>query len=301
MRVAAVDLGTNSFLCLIADTIENGINVVSDVCRVVRLGENVNKTKMFSPSALMRAKNALTEFKEEIDKYSPDKIIATATSAARDVKNSSDLKKICDDLNLPLHIISGDKEAELSFLGAMSSMGNWENQAMAVVDVGGGSTEIIHHEPGKKLYGKSYDVGCVRLTEMFIDSEVITESQIDAIENYARTKMQKGGQFNPKMIIAVAGTPVTLACISKGTVFSEQMVEGTVLKLDKIRELKYRLAKIPLPERSKIPGLDPLRADVIVAGACLLDVALTLFNRQELVVSTRGLRFGVALKAREFV
>jgi exopolyphosphatase/guanosine-5'-triphosphate,3'-diphosphate pyrophosphatase len=299
-RIAAIDMGTNSFLCLIAEVENQKIEIIEDHCKVVRLGEKVHQNRVFLPEALNRAKTCLTEFKKLIDKNKVDKIIATATSAARDVKNGNELKKICDELGFPLHIIEGEKEAELSFLGAVSNVKDFESKKILVVDVGGGSTEYIFYEPGKTLKATSFDVGCVRLTEMFLEADPIDEKELFDLRNHAEKIIAAYGKVQPEIMIAVAGTPTTLACVEQKINFDESKVDGYTLTEESLVNLLECLGQTPLEERKSVIGLEPLRADVIIAGIILLQLSLKLANKSEMTVSTRGLRFGVALKHEEF-
>ncbi len=297
MKIAAIDIGTNTFLCLIADT---SLKVTEDHAKVVRLGEGVNQNGYFLPEALSRAKDCLTEFKSYIDRNKVDKIIATATSAARDASNSKDLIKICEDLKIPLHIIDGQREAELSYAGALSALPDSKKGNILVVDVGGGSTELITKVKNESLKAISYNVGSVRLTEMFLKSDPIDGSELAKLEAYAWDKISGYGHVMPELIIAVAGTPTTLACIEQETDFDEEKVEGHILTMESIETMIKRLSSMPLEKRKAVKGLDPLRADVIVAGSVLLKLALRLAQATEMTVSTRGLRYGVILHYGDF-
>jgi exopolyphosphatase/guanosine-5'-triphosphate,3'-diphosphate pyrophosphatase len=303
MKIAAIDLGTNSFLCLVADISgqypSSSLKVIEDVSRVVRLGEKVHQNRFFLPEALARAKTALTEFSQIISKHGVDMVVATATSAARDVDNGEELMKMGRNLGIPIFIIGGPKEAELSFEGAVSAIKNHRDKKILVVDVGGGSTELIFREPAHQLKAESYDVGCVRLTEMFFENEIVSEQDYWKLKDYGAKVLSKFGSVEPDVIVAVAGTPTTLACVEQAIAFDEDKVEGHILTLQSISELSSKLRKMTLNDRKKLPGLEPLRADVIVAGCALLECALEVANSSELRVSTRGLRYGVALRNGE--
>lgn len=299
-RIAAIDMGTNSFLCLIADVSGSTLTVIEDHAKVVRLGEKVNQNKAFLPQALARAQDCLKNFKNIIDKNNVDKIVATATSAARDAKNGGELKKICDDLGIPMHIIGGSREAELSFIGAVSNVENYKTKKILVVDVGGGSTEYIYSEPNKKIMATSFNVGCVRLTEMFLEKDPIDEKELYDLRAHAEKTIAAYGKVNPDLIIAVAGTPTTLACVEQKIDFDESKVDGYFLTKEKLFDLLQRLSSLSLEKRKSLPGLEPLRADVIIAGIVMLQLSLDLGNKNEMQVSTRGLRYGVALKHEEF-
>src|SRR5476649_69226 len=168
MRIASVDLGTNSFLCLICE-VQSGrpLEIIEDICRVVRLGEMVNQNHYFLPAALSRAAIALEEFSQLIKKHSVEKVVATATSAARDASNGAELLNLGQKFGIPISIIGGEREAHLSFEGALSGLSETVNKNILVVDVGGGYTELIFKPlRDKEIRANSFEVGCVRLTEM---------------------------------------------------------------------------------------------------------------------------------------
>jgi exopolyphosphatase/guanosine-5'-triphosphate,3'-diphosphate pyrophosphatase len=300
MRVGAIDLGTNSFLCLIADVENKKIKVIEDHCRVVRVGEGISKTKRFSSEALGRASKCLKEFRSHLDRLGVKKVLATATSAARDAENGQELLAIGNQFKIPISIISGSEEAFLSFEGAITGIEAKSFGNLLVVDVGGGSTELIVKEPQKPLIAKSFDVGCVRLTERFLIKDPIDDVELMNLLNHAKKTFAPFESVHPQAVIAVAGTPTTLAAIDQEIDFDDSMIDGYVLSYQKIEQLMKRLAKMSLVERKKVKGLDPMRADVIVAGAALLLAALEKFKMRELIVSSRGLRYGVALHHETF-
>jgi exopolyphosphatase / guanosine-5'-triphosphate,3'-diphosphate pyrophosphatase len=302
-KVAAIDLGTNTFLCLIAEVgaaANKTLKVIDDASKVVRLGEKVHQNRAFLPQALERAAACLDQFQKMIQIHKVDKVIATATSAARDATNGQELIKLGRDRGIPIHIIEGKKEAELSFDGAVSAIESAANKKILVIDVGGGSTELIFREPGKDIKATSFDVGCVRLTEMFLKNDPVSANEYQALQSYAAKVMNQYGHVSPDLVVAVAGTPTTLACVAQKIDFDEYKVEGYTLTRQKISDLARDLGALPLSERKKVKGLEPLRADVIVTGCALLERGLDLAGRDEMRVSTRGLRYGIALHHEDF-
>ena len=271
---------------------------------MVRLGEKVHTNRFFLPEALKRAEVALDEFQKVIREYPVDKVIATATSAARDATNGEALMKLGRDRGIPIYVIEGSREAELSFEGAISGISNAAQKKILVIDVGGGSTEFIFREPGQKPKARSFDVGCVRLTEMFLKKDPVEGKELIELSVFAGKTFSAYGQVDPELIVAVAGTPTTLACVAQSLDFDESKVEGYVLTREEILGLMKKLGSMPLEERKKVKGLEPLRADVIVAGGALLaaglDVAQKNKIQNQMRVSTRGLRYGVALFHEEF-
>ncbi len=294
MKIAALDLGSNTFLCLICEVKNNQISkVYSDQVEVVRLGQDLQKTKKIHPDALSRAKKCLEKFSEIIQKEKPDRILAMATSAARDAENKQELFKICQDLNIPLEIIAGEKEAEITYQGAISKTPSEKNRL--VIDIGGGSTEFIFGSGSKLIQGQSLNIGCVRLTEKFISAQPTTENEVTELKKFISNEISKINSSGLKIdeVLAVAGTPTTLAAVEIGK-FQVDIIDGYIFKLDRLE--KWLSELIPLSIAEKIlKGFPEGRADVILVGLIILIEALKYFNKDRLVVSTRGVRYGVAL------
>lgn len=304
MRVAALDFGSNTFLLLIADLKKTASgwaleNTVCDEVTLTRLSEGVDKTKTLSAQALMRAEDCFKNYSELIKKYNPDKVIAVTTSATRDAVNKQDFFNLCDKYNIPIHLASGDLEAELTFLGATFDRPTKEN--CAVIDIGGGSTEFIYN--ANEFFAKSLDVGSVRLTEKFSHKDKISNEQIKETQDYVFNQLKDyygENKFNINELIAVAGTPTTLSCIHQGVEFSQEKVHGSKLNKAQIVKLRDQLSVMTLEERIQVKGLEPKRADVIVAGCCIMLAHLEFFNVSEIFISTYGVRYGVALGWEKF-
>lgn len=300
MKVAALDLGTNSFLCLIVEGDKTGIKkVLSDQVRIVRLGQGVDKSGLFKPEALVRARECLTDFKKEINKIGVDSTLAMATSAARDVKNAEELFQIGSDLQIPIEIIPGSAEARITFAGATEGELSGDRNVV-VVDVGGGSTEFILGNSKKIHFAKSLDIGAVRLTERFITTNPILKHERDLTEAHVDAQLDTiVANLNSQpfdKIIAVAGTPSTLAAAMLGG-FDAQKVHGYLLSQDVLRKWCDLFVQTSVEERIKKYQLEPGRADVIFTGATILHRFLLKTNRPEMMVSTKGVRYGVALEA----
>lgn len=325
-RIAALDLGTNTFLCLIADVEklpDNSVvirQVIRDEVRIVRLGQGVDATKALSPEALLRADACFKEFSRFIKEADVEKVVAVATSATRDASNGQELVRIAAGYGIPIQVISGEREAELTFLGAIEP--HWRGLT-AVIDVGGGSTEVIIGDQNGILIRFSADVGSVRLTEKFITKHPIPPIEFEKLEYWVRRKLfdglrfsleqfnarvghSKSGLFQPEAplnvdelrlrienFVAVAGTPTTLAAVVLGEPFKAESVHGFRLPLPELTRLITDLAAKSIEQRQAMGGMEPKRADVIVAGAVCLKEAAQLLGSKELEVSIRGLRYGV--------
>ena len=299
MRVAALDLGSNTSLLMIAE-VEQGaiVRELHDETTVTRLGQGVHSARRFHPEALIRMRDCLERYQKIIVEHKCDKVIAVATSAARDVANGEELLKAGRALGIPIHIIS-EREAELTFRGAICDRERAEGTV--VVDVGGGSTEIIY-KAGNIIRGTSVDVGSVRLSEMFVKSDPISTVELSQLRAYASEAFAAANIASIPIgeIVAVAGTPTTLAGLVQKIDFDATKIHGFQISLEQIESWTNELATLSLAARSALKGMQPKRADVIVAGATILGAAVRILKQTRVTVSTRGVRYGVALAWQEF-
>lgn len=299
MKVAALDLGTNSFLCLLAEGDSSGIKTVhKDMSKIVRLGQDLSKTGRLHPDAIRRAKDCLSEFSKEIEQFQPDKIVAVATSAARDAKNADELFKIGEALKIPIKIISGPTEALTTFTGALSGL-KQNTERVLLIDIGGGSTEFILGSDKDVLRFQSIDIGCVRLTDMFINSYPITMDSQNKIKEVIRDKLDLLLQDLKKQqidkIVAVAGTPTTLAAAELGGWFPEK-IDGYFFTKKSIQDWQEKLGNSDLNTIINQYHVEKGRADIIYVGVVILFELLNSLEKNGFFVSTRGVRYGVALQ-----
>lgn len=297
MRVAAIDVGTNTCLLLIADVTKDGKieKVIHDEAHVVRLGQGVAKSKKFHPEALQRAEDSFREFARTINSSKVDRTMACATSAARDVSNAQALIDLGTKYKIPVEIISGEEEAELTFRGTIDDV---LTEPVAIIDVGGGSTEFILGDATGILVRTSIDIGSVRLTETFVTEHPIPPEQMEKLHAYITEQLkglkEKINAPDGTRVIAVAGTPTTLAAMDQGFAFDSKRVQGHTLTNERLKFWLDRLADMGVQERRAIAGMDSKRADVIVAGAMILLMSSEAFGSPKLDVSTKGLRYGIA-------
>lgn len=298
MKVAALDLGTNTFLCLIVDGNKNGITKVhKDLMQVVRLGQGVGETGAFHPDALVRARQCLTEFKKEIDAQKVDKILAMATSAARDAKNGEELFKIGKDLGIPIEIIPGEDEARITYQGATAG-GTDNTKVSLVLDVGGGSTEYIVGQGEKILFGESLNIGAVRLTEKHVKTQPVPEAEKQAVKEHIHKELSR---ILPEIkknkvdqIVAVAGTPTAIVAIEVGG-FDEKKVDGHFLSRERLQYWVNEFGNTTVDAKKEKYQLGG-RADIIFVGASILLATVEALNLPGMIVSTKGVRYGVALE-----
>ncbi len=302
MKVASLDFGSNTFLCLIAETDGKSFQkIYRDESRVVRLSEGVAITGYISDSALQRAETAIIEFRKIIDeenkKNKIDKILGVTTAVARQSSNSEAFYDLLKKYNLPIQLLSGSEEADITFQGAISGMTNKNN--LLVIDIGGGSTEVIFGNNNIKLHAHSFDFGVVRLKDKFNVNNPISPELIVKLKDYISTQTKVFMEFiNSKHIIenivAVAGTPTSLAAIELGG-YDPAKVDGYVFNLEKLETWFTTLSQLSPEQITKTYGVESGRADVLAIGVLILIEILKLANAEKLKVSIRGVRYGVAL------
>lgn len=298
MKIAALDLGTNTFLCLIAEGDKNGITKVhKDLMQVVRLGQGVGMTGEFHPDALTRARACLIEFKKEIDAYKVDKILAMATSAARDAKNGDELFKIGKDLGIPIEIIPGEDEARITYQGATVGLSQNDKTSL-VIDVGGGSTEFIVGQRNEILFAESLDIGAVRLTEKHIQSQPVDPAEVQVLRTSIQQELKKVlssiEKNRPERIVAVAGTPTSIVAVEVGG-YDEKKVDGYFLTKERLAYWVQEFGQTTVQEKKDKYQLGG-RADIIYVGASILLAALENLGMTGMYVSTKGVRYGVAIE-----
>lgn len=302
MLRAGIDIGTNTILLLIAE-VEGGRvkRVLEDHVRVVRLGQAVDKNRVFHPEAMERARACFRDYANALKKYPGIDVRAVATSGSRDAKNSAEFfEEIRRECGIEIRVISGEEEARMSFVGALSGETR-PPESLAVIDIGGGSTEIVGLKPGSQdLFRFSFDMGCVRLNERFLPSDPPEASQIQKLRAFVKEELskQKGilEGLRGKELVGVAGTATYLASSALGLAkFDVESVHGAELTLEGVVGLGERFARMSAAERLGIGGMDKGRADVIAAGALILEETMKAAGFGKLTASVRGLRYGAVL------
>jgi len=283
--VAAVDIGTNSTRLLIAD----GTREVARESIVTRLGEGVDRSGRLGEDAQERVLAVLAGFREQIGDA---RGAAVMTSAVRDAANGAEFaRRVEDVLGFAARTLSGDEEAQLTFAGATSLRSGTER--VLVIDVGGGSTELVLGRAGKVSWHTSLQVGVVRHSERHLHSDPPTPAELDALRDDIRFGMPTAGV---DVAIAVAGTPTQCAAIDLGlAAYDPARIEGHVLTAQTLAEQLDRLAALPLAERRNVRGLDAARAPVIVAGIAILLEVVRCFGLAGVEASERDILWGLAL------
>ena len=302
-RVAVVDIGTNSTRLLLAEVGENGLDELQRESIVTRLGAGVDATGALGDEPRARVFAALDRYAEAIERHRADVRTAVMTSAVRDASNGPVFAAaVRDRYGLEGRTLSGDDEARLTFLGATAARGDDPN-ALLVIDIGGGSTELVVGASGAVEFHVSTQVGVVRHTERHVHSDPPAADELAALAADARgvieAQVPAEVRSRPAGAVAVAGTATSCASIDLALdPYDPARVEGHTLSAARIEQLRDRLAALPLEERRGVTGLDPNRAPTIVAGTVVLLEALGAFALDAVEVSERDILWGVALDSR---
>ena len=291
MRVAAIDLGTNTTRLLVADVADGRVGEVSRRTTITRLGEGVDTRHKLLPLPIARVRNCLSDYRRELESLDAERALLVATSAVRDADNGEAfLGEIEWSYGFTTRLLTGEEEAELTVRGVGEA-----GKSALVVDIGGGSTELIGGG-----YGISTELGSVRLTERFLPSDPPTEDELDALGTAARSALaaEVPETLTARRGIGVAGTITSLAALDLGLVeYDRKRVHGHRLGDAAVRAQLERLAALPLAERRRVPGLEPERAPVIVAGAVILREVMRHFGLASIEASERDILYGIALEA----
>jgi exopolyphosphatase / guanosine-5'-triphosphate,3'-diphosphate pyrophosphatase len=281
VRVAAVDLGTNSTRLLVADVNGELTEVVRRLV-ITRLGEGVDERRKLLPLPIARVRNVLSEYRRELESLGAERTLAIATSAVRDAENGEAfLGEIEWSYGFATRLLSGDEEAELTLRGIGSV-----DAGTLVVDIGGGSTEL--QVTGTELR-TSLDIGCVRLTERFGED-------VSAIRAHVRGLLP---ELEAEHAIGVAGTVTTIAALDLGLeAYDPERVHGHSISNESVHAQTGRLASLTLDERTAV-GVEPGRAGVIVAGAAILTEIVDRYRLNAIRASERDILHGAALAAAE--
>jgi exopolyphosphatase / guanosine-5'-triphosphate,3'-diphosphate pyrophosphatase len=302
-HVAAIDCGTNSIRLLIAEP--DGSGGLRDLDRrleIVRLGQGVDATGEFHPDALQRTFAAVDHYAELIKKANVpvEKVHFVATSASRDAKNrDSFFAGIKQRLGVLPDVISGETEARLSFIGALSRI-TPEGERVLVMDIGGGSTELITGSAaGEMRSAISLDIGSVRVTERFLRQNPVADDDLARATGYVDDLLAESGVDFASIgtWIGVAGTATTLAGLYLELEhYDRERVHGAVIPLPAVQELLYRLARLTVEEIRALPSMHPGRADVITGGALVEACIARRLHVKDLIVSESDILDGIAMQ-----
>jgi exopolyphosphatase/guanosine-5'-triphosphate,3'-diphosphate pyrophosphatase len=300
-RVAVIDIGTNSTRLLVADIAGGRVTRINRQSRVTRLGRGVDLSGQLSSEAIEATCEVIADFVEICRAADAERIDAIATSAVRDAENGDAfVAELRERFALSARVLDGEEEARLTYLGATAERATAE--PALVIDIGGGSTELIVGHGDRIDFHTSLQAGVVRHTERHLASDPPTTAELEALASDVRALIDAAVSDRPEARaakgIAVAGTPTSLAAIElELDPYDPERVHGHLLPLPAIQRDLSRLAAAPLPERAAIVGLHPDRAPTIIAGVVILIEAMRAFGLDEVEVSEHDLLHGAAIAA----
>jgi exopolyphosphatase / guanosine-5'-triphosphate,3'-diphosphate pyrophosphatase len=296
IRVAAVDLGTNSTRLLVADVDGDLLEEVARRLTITRLGEGVDERRRLLPVPIARVRNCLAEYRQQLEALGSERTLCIATSSVRDADNGEAfLGEIEWSYGFTTRLLSGTEEAAMMIRGVTAGRPPLDD--VLVVDIGGGSTELVVAADGEVASATSLDIGCVRLTERFLSSDPPSRPELAAASGYVRSVLL---QLEARSAIGVAGTVTTLATLDLGDVeYDPARTHGHRLSLASVEEQLERLSAMTTEQRVAVLGIEPGRASVIVAGIVVLREVLNAYSLTEIEVSERDVLHGAALAAAE--
>ena len=302
-RVAAVDIGTNSTRLLVADVADGRITEFERETRITRLGEGVDERRRLLPVPIARVRNVLSDYRRAAEQHGAERTLAIATSAIRDAENGEAfLGEIEWSYGFATRLLSGHDEALMIYRGVTSERAL--DAGTVIVDIGGGSTELIAGESDGVRWHDSLDIGSVRLTERFLHGDPPTQEELaacaDAVQALLAERVPDEIRERTAAAIGVAGTNTSIAALALGLdAYDRERVHGSRISAADVGEQLERLASMPLAERRELRSLEPDRAPVIVAGAVIARETLSFFGLDVLEISERDILDGAALAAAE--
>ena len=294
-KYAILDIGTNSIKFFVAEIKNGRIISVIDTNNISRLGEGLQKTGKISPEAMERNIKVLADFLKTAKKEQVEEITAVGTMCLRTASNAAEfIKKANESLGLDIQVIEGEEEARLSYLAILSTLGI-EAKNVIVFDTGGGSTEFIFGA-GTKLKNRiSLNIGAVYPTEKFLVSDPVTDEELKMTTDYVKNFFSEHNlSGNPDVLFGIGGTVTSLGAVKhKMEKYNPQIIQGSKMELEEVERQIALYKNKTIAERRKIVGLQPKRADVILAGAIIVKTIMETFGKHEFIISDRGLRHGL--------
>lgn len=279
MRVACIDIGTNSIRLLVANYDGKAFSEVSKSLQMTRLGKGVNETKLLSPDRMADSTSVIAAYCQAAKDDGAENVYLMATSAVRDSSNAHEfLNQVYEKTGHAIDVISGDIEARVGFMGVLAGSED-PNQRALVIDIGGGSTEFIVGDASGIHYAKSLNIGAVRMTGAYIHSDPVEVSESQAVVAFVTEQVNaiihELKVHSIDVVIGIGGTATTYATMQhEVTTYSRDKVHRLKVTLDDLRALNSRLELATVEERKHFPGLEEKRADIIYAGGLIMQVIM---------------------------
>ena len=296
VKLASIDLGSNSTRLLIAEVNDQGLNVLTRMHIVTKMSEKIEQTGVISTEAFKRVNSALRNFKKLLIENDVDDVFVVGTAALRDAKNSDEIiENIRNKYDFEVKVLSGHEEGITTSVGVLHFMQNTEN--FLIIDIGGRSTEFIY-EFENKIVSKSLNLGVVTLSEKYFSNLPIGQELIDEAKLKIETELSQLDINDKKNVIGVSGTALSLASIflDQGN-FNEEELHEIKIDIDNVQEINKRILKMTEAEIiTKFRGIDPKRASTITSGIFLLEIILSYYSNTPIIISKNDILEGLILK-----
>jgi exopolyphosphatase / guanosine-5'-triphosphate,3'-diphosphate pyrophosphatase len=297
LTYASIDIGTNAVLLLIID-LNEGVREIMDVSTITRLGEGLIRTGELSPTAMTRTLEVLETYAEIARGRHIDQVVCYGTSALREAKNSNEfIERVEKRLGWRVHVISTYQEAYYTYLSVKADPA-MVGSSWLIVDIGGGSTEVIQADNERFLEYTSLPVGTVKLTDMFIKHDPPLEQEISELTQYVRSTLTLPCPPQ-QIIIGMAGTMTTFGAMIKGIPFEKQAIHGMEIPLSTFDAWIEKMKTMTVAERRRLPGMEPGREDLLFQGLVLMREIMRYCGSGSLVVNTHGARYGILYDMRK--
>ena len=296
VKLASIDLGSNSTRLLIAEVNDQGFNVLTRMHIVTKMSENIEQTGVISTEAFKRVNSALRDFKKLLIENDVDDVFVVGTAALRDAKNSDEIiENIRRKYDFEVEVLSGHEEGITTSIGVLHFMQNTEN--FLIIDIGGRSTEFIY-EFENKIISKSLNLGVVTLSEKYFSNLPISQELIDEAKLKIETELSQLDIKDKKNVIGVSGTALSLASIFLDQKnFNEEELHEIKIDIDNVQEINKRILKMTEAEIiTKFRGIDPKRASTITSGIFLLEIILSHYSNSPIIISKNDILEGLILK-----
>ena len=302
MKLGALDVGSNTVLMLVVECSPGAApRRMADMARITRLGRGVDATGRLDPDSAARTLDTIAEFADKARSLGAEKILGAATAALRDAADGAEfVTRVRQYTGIALEIISGESEAGLSYLATRKGLGLDPAAKLLIVDIGGGSTELIRAEHAN-FEVISLQIGSVRLTERVVHHDPLENVELAGLRGTVGEALEKlGWSYRPDAMVGIAGTVTTICAIALGLEqYSPEAIHGYRLGQEHVNSIIERLAELPLEERKRMRGMEPGRADVLLAGAVILERLMAHFSVDQVIVSDQGVRWGLVWRELE--
>lgn len=296
MRLCSIDLGTNTILLTIVEINRDGsINTLYEEAKITRIGFRINETHRINSEAAKLTLQALRKYKKITEEFEVDEIIACATSALRDAINGQNfINSVSRTIGIPIKIISGEEEANLLYLVALNEFRD-KNKNLLLIDIGGGSSELVFGNSKQLIFSKSISIGSVRLTERYIKHDPMISAELKEVKLAIKEVLPELKELEePFITIGTGGAFTTLQSVKfKLNRYDPEIIHKSALKYNEAKSLFSLFNSLKLSERKVLKGLESKRADIIPIGTLIVLSIMEKYNISQICVSDRGLRWGI--------